>query len=155
MYNYTKLDSLIKEFTDRNIPHRRNIDTDSNIILVFIDLDRFKEINDEYGHNEGDEVLKRVAMRLRSLFRSDDMIFRTGGDEFIVILQLDKKMDTESIMNRIEDVLSSITITSVKKGYSVQLSYGIKSGPVTSIKELIHDADLKMYDNKKEKQDES
>ncbi|MFC1669003.1 diguanylate cyclase [Spirochaetota bacterium] len=151
LYNSAKLNSVIDEYSSTEIPHRRNKDAKSKLIVVYIDLDSFKEINDKYGHTEGDEVLKKVAMRLRSLFRSDDLIFRIGGDEFITVLPLEETMDANSIVNRINDALASIKISSFKKGHSIELSYGIKTGGINNIKELIHEADLEMYKNKESK----
>jgi diguanylate cyclase (GGDEF)-like protein len=153
LYNKAKLDEYIKEHASKETPHRRDADTHSDIIAVYIDLNDFKEVNDNYGHAEGDEVLRRVAMRLESLFRSDDMIFRIGGDEFLILIQIDEDMESATIIRRIEDVLSNLRITSIKKGYSVTLSFGIKTGRIGEIDRVIHDADLDMYEKKREGKD--
>ena len=70
----TSLDSLIREHPEHAFT------------VLFIDLDRFKQVNDSFDHSCGDEVLKAVAARLQALFREDDTIARMGGDEFTVIL---------------------------------------------------------------------
>ncbi len=153
LYNKAKLDEFIKEHAGRDNPHRRGADTHSDIIAVYIDLNDFKEVNDTYGHAEGDEVLRRVSMRLESLFRSDDLAFRIGGDEFLILIQIDENMESSAIISRIEEVLSNLKVTSIKKGYTVTLSFGIKTGRITDIGTLIHDADLNMYEKKKKKKD--
>lgn len=151
LYNLCKLEAVFKESISGVSPHRRRSDKKTEIIAVYIDLDFFKEVNDRYGHAEGDEVLKKVAMRLRSLFRSDDLIFRMGGDEFLVLIQLDASLDVKAIIERIEHILGEIEITSMKKGYTVKFSYGITHGSPENIRELIHSADLIMYENKKDR----
>lgn len=148
LYNRGKLESIIENNSIKYNQGRRDSDIYTEVIIVYIDLDKFKEINDNYGHAEGDEVLKKVALSLGSVFRSDDLIFRIGGDEFIVLLKLEEGMDANPIIKRIQDVLIKIDISSLKKNYSVKFSFGIKSGLITEIKNLIHEADLLMYENK-------
>lgn len=153
LYNKAKLDEFINEHAGKETPHRRDDDTHSDIIAVYIDLNDFKEVNDTYGHTEGDEVLRRVAMRLGSLFRSDDLIFRIGGDEFLILILIDENMESSAITSRIEEVLSNLKVTSIKKGYTVTLSFGTRTGRITDIDTLIHDADLDMYEKKRKGKD--
>lgn len=68
----------------RAILHRNRYETSA--ALIFLDLDNFKRINDQFGHLAGDEVLKCVAQKLRSEIRASDMIARIGGDEFAILL---------------------------------------------------------------------
>ncbi|MGL1893802.1 MAG: sensor domain-containing diguanylate cyclase [Spirochaetaceae bacterium] len=149
LFNKSKLTDLIEHHTKKEYPTRRDHDNDAEIIIVFIDLDEFKSINDTYGHSEGDEVLMNLAMRLRSVFRSDDLIFRVGGDEFLVYIEIEDANEADLIINRISNLLSTLTISSLTKEYSVSLSFGIKSGQVRNIDKIIDDADLKMYDSKR------
>jgi diguanylate cyclase (GGDEF)-like protein len=60
------------------------------LAVLYVDLDRFKDINDTYGHAVGDEVLKTMADRMLSLLRHSDTVSRRGGDEFVVILELNE-----------------------------------------------------------------
>jgi diguanylate cyclase (GGDEF)-like protein len=71
--------------------------------LIFIDLDKFKRINDQYGHRIGDLYLQEVALRMKRQLRGQDMLARLGGDEFAILLPLVRsRADAEEITNRLE-----------------------------------------------------
>jgi diguanylate cyclase (GGDEF)-like protein/PAS domain S-box-containing protein len=79
------------------------------VALVYLDLDGFKQINDEYGHDMGDEVLAAVARRLRGAVRSDDVVARLGGDEFVIAHAStgDRLPDGDLVVSRLRKVLSA------------------------------------------------
>lgn len=70
----------------------RNLQNDRKLALAYIDLNKFKIVNDTFGHSAGDEVLRIIARRMRENFRATDFIARIGGDEFIVMLDIDRKL---------------------------------------------------------------
>ncbi|WP_165915166.1 EAL domain-containing protein [Rhizobium sp. PP-F2F-G48] len=70
----------------------RNLQNDRKLALAYIDLNKFKVVNDTHGHSAGDEVLRIIARRLRENFRATDFIARIGGDEFVVMLDIDRKL---------------------------------------------------------------
>ena len=78
------------------------------LCLVYLDLDRFKAVNDKFGHARGDEALKRVAMLIEASVRETDIVGRLGGDEFAVILSHsgveDAKAKAETLARRIEKI---------------------------------------------------
>ncbi|WP_373004418.1 diguanylate cyclase domain-containing protein [Sulfurimonas sp.] len=121
-----------------------------SVALLFIDLDGFKEVNDNYGHAKGDEVLQTVASRIKSLLRKEDIIARIGGDEFAVAIgALNDLVYVEKVAKRI--------IVEVSKDYeglpasSVGASIGISVFPkhTTNIDSLFNYADKAMYSIKK------
>lgn len=96
MYSRTKYLSLTDELTE--LPNRRSFDNDinkeilrakrykNNLTLVMFDIDYFKHVNDTYGHQCGDYILKQVANAALQTFRQTDTVYRVGGEEFMVIL---------------------------------------------------------------------
>jgi diguanylate cyclase (GGDEF)-like protein len=127
--------------------------TDEGVALLFIDLDHFKKINDTQGHLVGDMLLKQVAQRLKYAARSDDLIFRFGGDEFAMILHNTNNEKTIiSISNRILKSLEQVYFIENKK-YRIGASIGvslwnpIKNKNIGS-NELIRNADISMYEAK-------
>ena len=114
--------------------------------LLYMDLDRFKPVNDEHGHQVGDEVLKTVAERLINAVREQDVPARMGGDEFAVLLVDDEHWpQVEQIAERIEgSVAQSITVgdITVRVGCSIG---AVKLTPGQSIHEAMKQADEAMY----------
>ncbi|MFT5659922.1 MAG: diguanylate cyclase (GGDEF)-like protein [Sulfurimonas sp.] len=136
---------LFQERLDLSIIRAKRHST--SIALFFIDLDQFKHINDSYGHDYGDEILKVTARRLKSTLRENDTVARLGGDEFTIILEEIK--DTKYI-----DTIASTIIETVKqdipiKGnkFNVGCSVGISLFPqdADNKDDLIMYADTAMY----------
>ncbi|RLA69635.1 MAG: PAS domain S-box protein [Epsilonproteobacteria bacterium] len=121
------------------------------IAVIFCDLDNFKPINDNYGHNVGDIALKMTADYFQSVLRNEDTICRYGGDEFVIILE---ELDDIDNINHIAEKITSITTKSfLIDGHPIklQMSAGISLYPEDGInaKSLIHHADEAMYKAKK------
>ncbi len=120
-------------------------------VLYFIDLDDFKDINDNYGHDAGDEVLKVIANRLKENFRASDVISRFGGDEFLIFtISQNEEQVHESIKNEIAQIISK-KIEFKYNSFFVKCSIGISIFPEDGkdIEKLISTADLRMYEEKK------
>ncbi|MDH3560054.1 MAG: EAL domain-containing protein [Gammaproteobacteria bacterium] len=115
--------------------------------LLFLDLDRFKIINDSLGHAIGDQLLRLVAQRLKSCIREDDTVARLGGDEFMVLLpSMEKTSDAGYIGNRIIDALDE-PITCEGYELNITTSIGISIYPYdgNDTDTLIKNADTSMY----------
>ncbi len=137
------------ELLDRQIKlsHRSK----SPLLLAFLDIDRFKEINDAFGHDEGDKVLKEIAELFKSTLREVDIICRMGGDEFLLIFPDNSLKEVDLIRNRLEKKLSSLNRT-IKKNYQIKFSMGFSeylSDKPKTLDELINIADQRMYEEKK------
>jgi len=118
--------------------------------VLFIDLDNFKSANDKYGHEAGDNILKTVAMRLKSIIRSTDTISRIGGDEFIIILRdLKASANATKIAVAIEEIFNTAFIynnNQLYMGVSIGISIFPKDG--IDVDTLVKNADLAMYEVK-------
>ncbi|NLC28123.1 MAG: diguanylate cyclase, partial [Campylobacteraceae bacterium] len=124
--------------------HKRS---SSSFSLLFIDLDNFKPINDLYGHEAGDLVLKTVALRLGSIIRQSDTVARLAGDEFVVILSNVETIDTTTSIS--QKILTQLNTPLLYKEVELQVSASIgiciypEHGKDTQT--LLHNADTAMY----------
>jgi diguanylate cyclase (GGDEF)-like protein len=113
--------------------------------LLFIDLDRFKTINDALGHSFGDLLLSRVAELLRAAARPEDIVARQGGDEFVILLREVEASEAEAIAQRVIDVLRAPLLLEDRL-VQVTASIGIVlSLPGSDADGLLQDADCAMY----------
>lgn len=118
--------------------------------LIFCDIDKFKAINDTYGHMVGDLVLATVARRIADSVRPGDVVARVGGDEFIVLCPgLETGDDPRSLVARVDEAVCRPMVVGVR-WLSVRVSAGIAvSGPGEPAKDVIRRADRAMYEAKR------
>ena len=123
---------------------------ESVLSVFFLDLDHFKQINDTYGHDAGDEVLKIFAERLRESIRAEDTLARMSGDEFMIILEDHVNPKTsEVVAEKIINAMSEeITLGDEKVHLSTSIGIALFAKDAVSPQELIKKADLAMYDAK-------
>ncbi len=141
------------ELLDRQIKlsHRSK----SPLLLTFLDIDGFKAINDNFGHDEGDKVLKEVNGLFKSTLRETDIICRMGGDEFLLIFPDSSSKEASPIRNRLKKNLSQLN-KRIKKDYQIKFSMGFSEylpDKQKALDELINIADQKMYEEKKKKKE--
>lgn len=125
---------------------------DWQLVLLFADLDSLKNINDNFGHTEGDRALKSVASVLKKTFRTSDLIARLGGDEFIVLALNAPAAGVQTMTNRLENNLDRHN--SQNRYYQLSLSIGIAQFDpkrVSSLDSMIMEADKALYENKRQK----
>ncbi|PQJ84860.1 GGDEF domain-containing protein [Aliivibrio sifiae] len=116
--------------------------------LLNLDLNKFKSINDTYGHAAGDEVLKEVAKRVVAVLRSNDIIARIGGDEYLVLLpRINQKKDIYDLITKIKSAVSDtpIEFNGVLICVDTTIGYSLFNTEMKSIDELLHKADRSMY----------
>ncbi|KAA0549898.1 diguanylate cyclase [Bacillus sp. BGMRC 2118] len=130
LYNRRHLNNTIKELQDYSV--------------IMFDIDRFKLVNDQYGHLMGDEVLKLLAMTVRSITREQDLAFRFGGEEFVILLPL---TDVDTAHKIAEQLRSTIEASKTPIGRKVTISIGIGNMPKNSIHytELLDLTDQALY----------
>lgn len=122
----------------------------AELAVLFIDLDRFKQINDALGHASGDELLRVMAQRLRSMLRESDLVGRLSGDEFVMVLPRMNATQVTTFLERLMTLLSrpaTIAGTSVVISASVGISLFPADGQ--DMESLLHRADIAMYQAKR------
>jgi diguanylate cyclase (GGDEF)-like protein/PAS domain S-box-containing protein len=120
------------------------------LAVLFLDLDRFKHINDSRGHEAGDKLLKTVAQRIRATTRTEDVVVRMGGDEFIVVLKnISRAEEVVESANRINDALSAPVVVDGRQLVTT-VSIGVSVFPRdgTDMGELLRHSDTAMYQAK-------
>ena len=125
----------------------------SPLLLAYCDLDNLKDINDEFGHDEGDRAMVQVAKLFKSILREVDIITRMGGDEFLLIFLDSSLNEIPIIRKRLSKELARLNHIS-KKPYKIEFSTGFSNyDPANpqSMEELIRIADENMYKEKKRK----
>jgi diguanylate cyclase (GGDEF)-like protein len=125
---------------------------DWELVLLFADLDSLKNINDNFGHTEGDRALKSIATVLIKTFRTSDLIARLGGDEFIVLALNAPAAGVQKMKARLKSNLDQHN--SQNRYYQLSLSIGIAQfdpNHETSLESMIMEADKALYDNKRKK----
>ncbi|MBT0586770.1 sensor domain-containing diguanylate cyclase [Alteromonas oceanisediminis] len=124
----------------------------NNFAVLFIDLDRFKVINDTLGHHAGDQFLIEVARRIGTCIRGHDLLARLGGDEFVILLDnFDSLSDVEEVAGRVIDSVAEPFLLEQKEMYS-GASIGIAHLDITyqTADEIVRDADAAMYQAKQQ-----
>lgn len=122
----------------------------SNFTISFIDVNNLKEVNDNYGHNEGDNLLIELCKLLKETIRENDILARLGGDEFLLIFPKCELNEAQAVWKRIQKKISDYNDQERKK-YNISVSYGLAEYDPEmdpTVNELIVIADKEMYKDK-------
>ncbi len=139
-YNRRELENQINR-TIANAKRQKN-----QLSIFMFDIDHFKHVNDTYGHQTGDLVLKEIAALVKDNIRTGDMLTRYGGEEFIAVLPDTNKQEAIELADRIRRKIGQKKIKTLKDSLSVTASFGVAAlSPDTDMSALIHDADTMMY----------
>jgi diguanylate cyclase (GGDEF)-like protein len=137
--------SMFSKLLNQSISEARRYER--SLAVAFLDLDRFKQINDSLGHEAGDRLLQEVASRLRGCVRASDTVARLGGDEFVVLLpEISHSEDAAIVAQKILDVVGR-PFTLIGQEFRVTVSIGISVYPADGPDEqtLTKNADIAMY----------
>lgn len=152
----SQTDALTNIF-NRRIAHERLHDLMARpeqipVSVILLDLDYFKKINDTHGHHTGDQVLKCAALTLKSSLRSDDLLARFGGEEFLIILDGMTCYTARAVAQRCRRLLTELQLMSdVGASVPVSASFGVAcltSGNPAQVDELLRQADAALYEAK-------
>lgn len=124
----------------------------SKIALLFIDLDRFKDVNDSLGHNVGDKLLIQVSQTLLKAVRPNDLVGRLGGDEFTILLEgIHKTSDVLAVCDRIQnDLAYPIEVGEYSLMVTASIGVVIGSDSYCNTDDMLRDADIAMYEAKRQ-----
>jgi diguanylate cyclase (GGDEF)-like protein len=142
LYNRHKLDETLKLEIERAIRYGRSLS------LIMLDVDNLKSVNDEFGHQVGDEVLKSIASAIKDVIRQVDLPVRYGGDEFVILLPEANFEEAFGVERRLHKRIKE----QVFKGHQLTISSGVVQwrGSFVSAENFIKAADEAMYRAKKE-----
>lgn len=144
-----EIDPLTKLFNRRTALETLQLKTDLNKLgLIVIDIDHFKLVNDTYGHNAGDTVLKELAQILSSTTRKNDMAIRWGGEEFVLIIHNTSLNELENIAEKLRIKIEKHSFSKVKN-ITVSLGVSVNESIEQSFDELFECADKALYQAKK------
>ncbi|MHB8234429.1 MAG: putative bifunctional diguanylate cyclase/phosphodiesterase, partial [Solirubrobacteraceae bacterium] len=138
--------ALVLDRAEQILARARRLDV--SVTALFVDVDGFKQINDRYGHHAGDEVLRQVGARLKTILRDNDTVGRLGGDEFVMLIDsIGLNASPELVAERIIDVLGQpIELPEPATAPAlVTVSIGIATGLPMTAEDLLQDADLALY----------
>lgn len=144
LFNRRQLDNYLQEISRYNTRKRL-------LAGIMIDLNYFKDINDIYGHTVGDQALEYTGQLLKKSFRKEDFISRYGGDEFVIIIEIDNESQLISAVERLKDNVENFNEKKLAP-YAINLSIGYdildsKSG--MTVQQFLKHIDSLMYEDKK------
>ncbi|MGC4025720.1 MAG: PleD family two-component system response regulator [Mesorhizobium sp.] len=144
LHNRRYLDSHIETLFQRAVTRRRPLS------IMITDLDRFKDINDTYGHDGGDQVLKEFARRIRANVRGIDLVCRFGGEEFVVIMPDTEPLLAQRVAERVRHDIEKESFQVAGKAVPVTVSIGVASIDygADSVSALMRRADSALYEAK-------
>jgi diguanylate cyclase (GGDEF)-like protein len=137
--------ALLSERLQQELAHARR--SGNQLALLFLDLDRFKSVNDTLGHDGGDQLLRVAAERLSACVRESDTVARLGGDEFVVLLTgLNNPLQAAALAGQILDLLSEpFTISGSECFIGASIGVSVFPSDGTTAEELLKQADIAMY----------
>ena len=159
-----KLEEVARTDVLTGLPNRRAIEEWANkevkgaarhgfpVWVVLGDLDGFKEINDTFGHEAGDTVLRTFADTLRKLTRISDMCGRLGGDEFLIVISHVSADNIELAINRFRELFAALSFPFAGKSISISATFGVagsESGNLSDFDALVRKADEMLYEAKR------
>ena len=151
-------DTLTNLFNRRHFEERlsaeaqKAFESESNLSIIMVDIDHFKKVNDTFGHDGGDKVLREIASLLKNSVRKHDTVARYGGEEFVLLLPGAPLDPTNMVAERIRRSVENTPFDMGQTQIRVTISLGISNFPIHRMKskeELVKMADLALYEAKK------
>ncbi|KUK84061.1 MAG: Diguanylate cyclase [Petrotoga mobilis] len=149
LYLNSKVDILTRVYSRKGLEKyiSQHKSDSSKKAVIFLDFDNFKKINDNFGHTVGDQALKILTKRIQNSIKSDDLVFRFGGDEFVIIInEITENNSIDIIIQRIKSTVKTpITIKDTLIISSISIGYCLVPEEAPDIEKAIEIADKRMY----------
>jgi diguanylate cyclase (GGDEF)-like protein len=113
--------------------------------ILFVDIDGFKRVNDQFGHQVGDGILKMVAQRIRFSLRSEDVVGRWGGEEFLTVLPMTPLSGALAVAERLRSSIAKTPMKADRHAVRVTVSIGCAENQGDSVGDLLRKADVALY----------
>ena len=148
-YRRDSLTGLLNHAAFRSDVDLKILEGKSKIMMLMMDVDRFKEYNDTFGHHEGDKFLIMVAQALLSSLRKEDRACRMGGDEFAAILYFDRDTEDERMKERARQIFDKVnmTVKSTDRGTGISMGVVI-AGKDMTFNQMYEESDKALYQAK-------
>ncbi len=139
-----------RRFADRKLRQimAKSVEQQTPFCLSIGDIDYFKKINDTYGHDCGDLVLKKIADTLRDHMRSQGFVARWGGEEFLLVFDRMTMEEAVQSIQKLQDTIHNLKIPYEESTISLTMTFGLADGDSTNLNELLRRADDKLYAGK-------
>jgi diguanylate cyclase (GGDEF)-like protein len=131
---------------------QKAFESESNLSIIMVDIDHFKKVNDTFGHDGGDKVLREIASLLKNSVRKHDTVARYGGEEFVLLLPGAPLDPTNMVAERIRRSVENTSFDMGQTQIHITISLGISNFPIHRMKskeELVKMADLALYEAKR------
>ncbi|MRH44536.1 diguanylate cyclase [Aquibacillus halophilus] len=149
---HDNLTGLPNRFALEEFLKKLDSSNDNKYAFLFLDLDQFKKVNDQFGHHHGDKLLKEIASRLKANIRNSEFLCRMGGDEFVIILDITKQSSSNEVDKIGQRIIESINQPITIEGNTLQIgcSIGVAFWPIddNSLYQVIRYADMALYNSK-------
>lgn len=148
-YRTDSLTGLLNHAAFRNDMEMKLLSGDFNAMMIMIDVDKFKQYNDTYGHHNGDKYLILVAQTLLATLRNEDFASRMGGDEFAVMMFFNKSVPEKAIKEHAQQIFDKVNLTvkSAEGGTGISMGAVIAKSEAT-FNRLYEEADNALYEAK-------
>lgn len=150
MYRLDSLTGLLNHEAFKNDVEARLLKGNVTVLMLMMDVDKFKEYNDTFGHRAGDEFLILTAQALTSSMKAEDLACRMGGDEFAAALFFDKAISSQVMHERAKQIFDRVnmTLTSSNGGTSLSMGIAISSDEIHTFNQLYEASDKALYQSK-------
>ena len=150
MYRLDSLTGLLNHEAFKNDVEVQLLKGNVTVMMLMMDIDKFKEYNDTFGHRAGDEFLILVSQSLTSSIKSKDLACRMGGDEFAAALFFDRSISADVMYERAQQIFDRVNMNliSAQGGTSLSMGVAISGGNIRTFNQLYEASDKALYRSK-------